>query len=236
MKNFNLQKIALVSLIVFSLTSCSSFNDVPPTPPGTASVVVSTLAGGGVGDPATVTSPLYGRIGSADGMGTAASFNAPAGIVMDAVGNAYISDSGNHLIRKVTAFGVVTTFAGNIAGGFENGTGTAASFSSMQGIAIDPTGNLYVADSGNQVIRKITPAGVVTTFAGSGAVGADNGPAASATFNAPTGVALDAVGEQDDQEDQHRWHSKHSGWQRRHRVRQRCGYGSFFYFACKIGC
>lgn len=198
MKNFHLQKIAFAALVMFLagslLTSCSSIGDSNPPPTGTITIVVNTLAGGGVGNPATVTDPLYGRIGSANGNGTAASFNAPADVVIDQIGNLYVSEAGNHMIRRVTANGIVTTYVGNTTGGFVNGTGTTASFSSMQGIAIDASGNLYVADSGNQVIRKVAVGGIVTTFAGSGVAGADNGPAATASFNAPAGVALDAAG------------------------------------------
>ncbi len=129
--------------------------------------------------------------------GLLTAFNAPAGVAVDAAGNIYVSEAGNHDIRKITRQHgkVVSTFGvGNLTGGFANGTGTSASFSSMQGIAIDAAGNLYVADSGNQVIRKVTPGAVVTTFAGSGVMSAANGPAASAAFNGPAGVALDAAG------------------------------------------
>lgn len=176
------------------LASCSNLSDLPNTTIETPTIVVSTLAGGGVGNPATVNSPVYGSIGSADGVGKAASFYAPADVVLDASGNLYVSDSGNHLIRKVSPLGVVTTFAGNTAGGFENGKGTAASFSSVQGLAIDASGNIYVADPGNEVIRKITADGTVTTFAGTGVAGADNGPVATATFKEPAGLAFDAAG------------------------------------------
>ncbi len=195
MKNFHLKKIGLIAFIAFSaccfFTSCTK--DVS-TVPSAQTVIVTTLAGGGIGNATTFDSPVYGRIGAADGTGTAASFNAPAGVVIDAAGNLYVSEAGNHMIRKVTPVGVVSTFAGNTAGGFTNGTGAAATFSSMQGIAIDASGNLYVADAGNQVIRKVTPGGMVSTFAGSGAMGSNNGPAASASFNAPTGLAFDGAG------------------------------------------
>jgi len=77
----------------------------------------------------------------------------------------YTADSSNHLIRKITPAGVVTTFAGSGSPGSTNGTGTGASFNTPQGIAVDSAGTLYVADTNNQRIRKITPAGVVTTFA-----------------------------------------------------------------------
>jgi sugar lactone lactonase YvrE len=198
MRNFQLKKIVSAVLMVFAVgslfTSCRKLGDPTPSPSAGPTVIVTTLAGGGIGDPSTIVSPGYGRIGSKDGPGTAASFNAPAGVAIDAAGNIYISEAGNHDIRRITPDGVVSTFAGNTTGGFFNATGTAASFSGMQGIAFDAAGNLYVADSGNQVIRKVTSAGVVTTFAGTGGTGSDNGPAASATFNSPTGVAIDAAG------------------------------------------
>jgi hypothetical protein len=196
MKNFHLKKFELIAFMAFSaccfFTSCSK--DTSSTVMPAQTVIVTTLAGGGVGNAATFDSPIYGRIGSADGTGTAASFNAPAGAVIDAAGNLYVSEAGNHMIRKITAAGVVSTFAGNTTGGFTNGIGAAASFSSMQGIAIDAAGNLYVADSGNQVIRKVTPDGVVSTFAGSGVTGSVNGPASLASFKGPNGVAVDAAG------------------------------------------
>jgi len=199
MKIFHFKKNLSVALLVFSVgcvvTSCKKSGegaakpmDMDPT------VVVTTIAGGGMGSPGTTTSPVYGQIGTANGPGTAAAFNAPAGVAIDAAGNVYIAEAGNHDIRKMTPDGMVSSFVGNTTGGFANGTGGAASFSSMQGIAIDAAGNLYVADSGNQAIRKVTPGGVVTRFAGTGTMGAANGPVASATFNAPTGVAIDAAG------------------------------------------
>jgi NHL repeat len=198
MKNFKLQKIAFAAFMVLAsacfFSSCTKLSDSPVKTLGTQQVIVSTLAGGGVGSPGTVTDPIYGQVGSANGTGTAASFKAPAGVVMDAAGNLYVSEAGNYMIRKITPAGVVTTFAGSTTGGFTNGIGAAASFSAMQGIAIDASGNIYVADSGNQVIRKVTPDGTVSTFAGTGVMGSGNGPAASATFDGPAGVAVDAAG------------------------------------------
>ena len=116
--------------------------------------VVTTLAGG------------VGVTGTNDGPGTYARFNTPLGVAVDATGNAYVADTYNHTIRKVTAGGVVTTLAGTPGGaGTNNGTGTAAKFNYPYGLAVDTNGTVYVADSYNHVIRKITAAGVVTTFA-----------------------------------------------------------------------
>lgn len=143
--------------------------------------VVSTFAGSGAQ-------------GHANGTGTAASFNYPIGVATDAAGNLYVADWGNNLIRKITSAGVVSTFAGSGVQGHANGTGAAASFLAPQGVATDATGNVYVADSGNNLIRKITPAGVVSTFAGSGAQGNANGSGAAASFYHPVGVATDAAG------------------------------------------
>ncbi|PMS14789.1 hypothetical protein C0Z18_30190 [Trinickia dabaoshanensis] len=132
--------------------------------------------------------------GSANGRGTAASFNFPAGIVIDPSGNLFVADDGNNLIRKIDPSGNVTTFAGSGAQGSANGLGTAASFNAPHGIVLDASGNLYVADGGNNVIRKIDPSGNVTTLAGSGAQGAANGKGTAASFNKPDGVAVDASG------------------------------------------
>ena len=109
------------------------------TPNGT----VTTLAGSG--------SP-----GSADGAGTSASFRGPKGLAVDSSGNVYVADRGNNTIRKITSSGIVRTLAGSASPGSADGTGTAASFNSPAGVALDASGNLYVADSGNNKIRKIT--------------------------------------------------------------------------------
>jgi sugar lactone lactonase YvrE len=146
----------------------------------TAAGVVTTLAGSGTQ-------------GSANGTGTAASFNLPSGVAVDASGNVYVADADNNRIRKITAAGVVTTLAGSTYG-FVNGTGMAARFSSPTGVAVDASGNVYVADQYSHSIRKVTSAGVVTTLAGNGNQGSANGTSTAASFNVPTGVAVDASG------------------------------------------
>jgi sugar lactone lactonase YvrE len=142
---------------------------------------VSTFAGSG------------GR-GSADGDTTTAMFNQPGALAFDAGGNLYVADRGNNLIRKVTPNGVVSTFAGSGAPGAVNGKGAAASFNSPAGITVDANGNVYVGDSNNNLIRKITPDGTVSTYAGTGVAGKANGSPKTATFNSPQGVAIDTFG------------------------------------------
>ncbi|MBD2723917.1 NHL repeat-containing protein [Hymenobacter armeniacus] len=143
--------------------------------------VVTTLAGSGTA-------------GAADGVGAAASFNAPAGVAVDALGTVYVADQGNHRIRRITAAGVVSTLAGSGAATFADGTGAAASFNSPSGMAVDAGGTVYVADQLNHRIRRVTPAGVTTTLAGSGTVGSTDGTGTNASFNTPTGIAITAAG------------------------------------------
>jgi len=141
-----------------------------------------------------------GGPGDADGTGGAARFRSPSSVALDAAGNAYVTDTENSTIRKITPAGVVTTFAGS-AGNIDSldGTGTAARFDHPEGIASDATGNLYVADTGNNTIRKITPAGIVTTVAGSAIYDPRpqtliDGTGSAARFSSPSGIAVDAAG------------------------------------------
>ena len=139
-----------------------------------------------------------GEIGndSRDGAGTAARFVRPIGIAVDAGGTLYVADAGSHAIRKISPSGVVTTFAG-LAGrrGRADGTGSAARFNEPEGVAVDGSGNVYVADTGNNTIRKISPGGVVTTLAGSpGYGGSTDGTGGAARFSSPYDVAVDATG------------------------------------------
>ena len=133
--------------------------------------------------------------GSADGTGGNAQFNGPQAVAVDASGNVYVADAGNHTIRKITFAGVVTTLAGSAGQpGNADGTGADARFSSPQGVAVDARGNVYVADSKNNSIRRITAFGAVTTLAGAGIPGCADGTGIEARFFSPTRVALDRNG------------------------------------------
>jgi sugar lactone lactonase YvrE len=146
--------------------------------------------------PAGVTTTVAGTgtFGYTDGPAATAQFYVPSGLVVDATGNIFVADLGNNIIRKITPGGVVSTFAGNGSSGSADGTGSTATFSGPSGIAIGADGNFYVTDSNNNTIRKITPAGVVTTVAGNRVGSYTNGTGTAASFNKPTGIAIDAAG------------------------------------------
>jgi sugar lactone lactonase YvrE len=142
--------------------------------------VVSTLAGSG-------------SEGSSDNViGTSAEFRYPTGIAVDGSGNVYVADKDNHRIRKISTSSQVTTFAGSSEGS-SDGNGTSAQFKKPFDAVFDANGNMYVTDSDNHKIRKITPAGEVTTFAGS-TYGFEDGPGNTAKFQFIKGIAIDANG------------------------------------------
>ena len=138
---------------------------------------VSTLAGNGIA-------------GFKEGEGLVAEFKLPFGIVTDASGNVYVGDGGNNRIRKVTAAGVVSTLAGNGNSGFVDGPADVAQFNNPEGVAVDASGNLFVADFANYRVRKISGGGV-TTVAGNGIAGFKEGDALAAQFFDPEGIAVD---------------------------------------------
>ena len=144
----------------------------------------------------TVLAGTIGSYGGADGSGSAARFHSPEGIAVDRSGNVYVADSGNHAIRKITPTGVVTTFAGSLGNsGSSDGAGSAARFQHPDGVTVDMAGNVYVADSYNDTIRKITSQGVVSTLAGSAGVeGTADGNGSAARFNDPERLAVDVAG------------------------------------------
>jgi hypothetical protein len=144
---------------------------LPPPPPVAMQAQVSTLAGSG-------------DFGLANGTGTAAQFWLPTGVAVDGAGNVYVADFANNGVRKITPAGAVSRLAGNASGinGNNDGLGEAARFAGPARVAVDAAGNVFVADQYNNSIRKISPAGAVSTFAGS-----------AAGFNQPYGVAVDVV-------------------------------------------
>lgn len=163
------------------IPSCGNNRNNPnPVSTNLSKATVTTLAG-----------PIFLVTGS---IGSPATFAAPSGVAVDASGNVYVADQGNNLIRKIDPSGVVTTLAGSGQAGSANGIATVASFRVPWGVAADAAGNVYVADEENNLIRMISPAGVVSTLAGSGKPGSADGTAAAASFSGPSGVAVDAGG------------------------------------------
>lgn len=170
-------KSTVAIAIVAAATLCS-----PPARAQTISTVAGdgALAFAGDGGPAT-----------------SAALNLPKGMAIDASGALYIADSGNFRVRRVSN-GMITTVAGNGFDGFsgDGGPATSASFSDVSAVVVDPAGNLYIADPDNRRIRKVTPAGIVSTYAGIGVEGfsGDGGPATSAMIGRPEAMALDGSG------------------------------------------
>ena len=143
---------------------------------GATTYTVSTLAGTGV-------------VGYADGASASAQFNNPQGVAVDSAGNVYVADTDNHRVRRISADGLVTTLAGDGTPGLTNGAGAQARFNAPRGIAVDNFGNVYVADSGNSSVRRVTQSGDVSTVAGDGTVGSSDTP--TARFDNLSGIACD---------------------------------------------
>lgn len=166
--------------------------------------LASVLAATGPALDAAEPTPLYrwttlaGRAttGHDDGPAAEARFNNPHGLALDANGNLYVADNANHTIRKISPQGIVSTFAGSPdQPGSADGNGSTARFLLPKGVAVDPVGNVYVADSGNHTVRKITPAGDVTTLAGlAGQSGSTDGIGSAARFSTPISIFADASG------------------------------------------
>lgn len=155
-------------------------------PPPGQTWTISTVAG-------------TGTEGASNGDANSAQFSDPSGLAVDPNNNVYVADTGNHLVRRITA-GNVFTLAGSGTTGAVDGPGAIASFSSPTGVAVDPDGNLLIADRDNHLVRRVTAAGEVSTFAGSGLAGATDSPvgkmfpATSAEFDLPVAIAADDAG------------------------------------------
>ena len=157
--------------------------------------VILRLARGGI-----ITVVAGNRLrgyGGDGGPAARAALRLPVGVVLDRQGNLYIADDNNHRIRRVDRQGIITTVAGNGVPAFagDGGPATAASLNSPRFLALDQAGNLYISDSNNHRVRKVTPAGIISTFAGNGRRGfsGDGGQARDASLDSPAGLAVDAV-------------------------------------------
>jgi hypothetical protein len=150
-------------------------------------------------DSATLAATVWaggGVAGTSDGLGTAAAFNNPTALAIDSGGNVYVADTASSTIRKISSAGAVTTLAG-VPGepGAADGPAKTAHFNYPQGVAVDSSGNVYVADTGNFTIRQISSNGTVTTIAGTaGSLGSTNGTGSAARFEKPTTLVLDSKG------------------------------------------
>ena len=180
----NFKKTAVIVLISIGVFSCSKSDDTPTVEPDKP-IVVTTFVGSTFGD--------------FDAVGTNAKISNPVGMVQDNQGNIFFTDQSNNKIKKTTPSGAVSTFAGSGQEGNINGAATTATFKTLVGIAIDGNNNLFVSDSGNYKIRKITPQGVVSDFAGSTA-GDQDVPAGAgssalyARFSSISGIVIDYAG------------------------------------------
>ena len=161
--------------------STSTTSVATPTITYEPRVQVSTFAG-------------TGTAGKLDGSALTAQFNNSNDIACDSVGNVYIADSDNHIVRRISAVGIVSTFAGNGTKGFADGPVATAMFDTITGVALDPAGDIIVTDALNHKIRKITQTGIVSTLAGN-VSGFLDGAGAAAQFNVPFGLAVNVLGE-----------------------------------------
>lgn len=167
----------LIHRVIYSFTSGQVIRKITPT--GTT----TTLAGS--------------TYGFADNdVGTSAKFWGPHGIAVDLSNNVYVADYNNNRIRKIAPSGSTTTLAGNgNMGHTDSSSGASVQFTLPQGVAVDSSGTVYVADTGNNCIRKVSPTGSTTTLAGNGNMGyADSSVGTSASFYSPTAIALDSYG------------------------------------------
>lgn len=148
---------------------------------------ITTLAGNG-----------YFSYSGDRGAATTAQLLLPDGIASDASGNMYVADRFNHRVRKINTAGIITTVAGNGTAGYggDGGAATLAKINNPSGVALDASGNLYIVDQYNYRIRKVSPSGIISTFAGTGSPGyfGDGGAATGAIFNQPVGIAIDGIG------------------------------------------
>ena len=171
--------LPLLLIIIVLFTACQK--DIVFAPPASGTSATNILAGNGIQ-------------GNINGTGTGASFYQPTGLAVDANGNVYVADFRNNMVREISPAGVVTTLAGSGLQGSVNGIGNAASFYQPTGVAVDASGNVYVAENGNDLIREVSQNGTVTTFAGTGASGSLNATRTASSFNFPQGVAIDVNG------------------------------------------
>ncbi len=165
-----------------------------------AAASFNTIVGSSVAVPASSIGGPYisGGFSGDGGSATAAKLDSPRSVARDNTGNLYIADTANHRVRRVAPDGTISTFAGSgtAGSGGDEGPATAASLNQPQGLAVDPAGNVYIADTLNHRVRKVTPAGIISTVAGTGieAFGGDGGAATAAQLAGPRGLAIDGVG------------------------------------------